>query len=174
MKENLMVICYDYALARRIAGNLAEFLDMRYFDMIDMFNFNNAPYSLIDILKINGPKYVDKKMRSVLKTELDFSGVVFVVEPKVLAKNQDLFDKLKVCNLVMFLKRDIKDDFVVREITQFKTDEEKEYFNLQLDELSENSLIFQNTLADIVVDIDNLNYEQIKDKVKQELENFAN
>ena len=168
-----MVICYDYALARRIAGNLAEFLDMRYFDMIDMFNFNNAPYSLIDILKINGSKYVDKKMRSVLKTELDFSGVVFVVEPKVLAKNQDLFQELKTCNLVLFLKRDFKDDFVVREITHFKTDEEKEYFNLQLDELSESGLIFQNSLADIVVDIDNLNYEQIKEKVKQELENFA-
>ena len=62
MKENLMVICYDYGLSRRISKSLADFLDMRLFDMLEMFIFNNAPHKLTDVIKINGEEYAIKKM----------------------------------------------------------------------------------------------------------------
>lgn len=173
MKENLMVVCYDYALARRVSKSLAEFLEMRFFDMLEMFKFNNFPHALSDILKVNGRDYAIKEMRSVIKTELDCSGIVFVAEPKMLGLNQDLFDKLKERNLILYLKRDCKTEFAIRERTPFKTQEEKEFFQLEIDELSENSMNVENNLADLIVDINDLGFEDIKKKIQKTLEIYA-
>ena len=173
MKENLMVVCYDFALARRISVSLSGFLEMRYFDMFDMFRFNNAPHSLSEILKINGMEYAIKEMRSVLKTELDFSGAVFVAEPKMLQLNRDLFERMKESNLVLFLKNDYKSDYVVREKSLFKSEEDKNFFALQIDEVTEIGNDIETNLADLVVNIEGLTYEQIKEKVQNALENYS-
>ncbi len=173
MKENMMVICYDYGLSRKISSSLADFLEMRLFDMFEMFVFNNAPYKLTDVIKINGFEYANKEMRGVLKTELDLSGVVFAAEPKMLGLNQDLFEKLKECNLILFLKRNYRNDFLFRENMAFKSQVDKDFFKLEIDELTENANNIENNLADIVIDIDGLNYDQIKEKVLKTLESFA-
>ncbi|MBR3885351.1 MAG: hypothetical protein IKJ33_02675 [Clostridia bacterium] len=173
MKENMMVICYDYGLSRKISRGLADFLDMRLFDMFEMFVFNNAPYKLTDVITINGIDYANKEMRGVLKTELDLSGVVFAAEPKMLGLNQDLFEKLKENNFVLFLKRNYRNDFIFRENMAFKSQIDKDFFRLEIDELTENAINIENNLADIVIDIDGLNYDQIKEKVIKTLENFA-
>lgn len=173
MKENLLVVCFDYALSRRVSKSLAEFLDMRLFDMLEMFVFNNAPYRLTEVIQINGKEYANKEMRGVLKTELDLSGAVFVVEPKILGLNQDLFEKLKQRNLVLFLKRDYKTEYSIREKMLFRSEEDKEFFRLEIDELTETAITIENNLADIVINIDGLNFEQIKEKVQKTLENFA-
>ena len=173
MKENMMVICYDYGLSRRISKSLSEFLDMRLFDMFEMFSFNNAPHRLTDVIEINGPEYAIKSMRDVLKTELDCSGTVFAAEPKMLGLNQDLFEKIKECNFVLFLKRDYKNDYVFRENMAFKSPVDKEFFRLEIDELAENAVNIENNLADIIIDIDGLSFDQIKEKIIKTLESFA-
>ena len=173
MKENLMVICYDYGLSRRISNSLAEFLEMRLFDMLEMFIFNNAPYKLTDVINKSGIDYANKEMRGVLKTELDLSGVVFAAEPKMLGLNQDLYEKLKACNLILFLKRNYRNDYLFRENMAFKSEIDKDFFRLEIDELTENAQNIENNFADIVVDIDGLNFEQIKEKVIKTLEDFA-
>lgn len=173
MKENLMVVCYDYGLSRRISKSLADFFDMRLFDMFEMFVFNNAPYKLTDVIEINGIEYANKEMRGVLKTELDLSGTVFAAEPKMLGLNQDLFDDLRKNNLILFLKRNYRNDYLFRENMAFKSQSDKEFFRLEIDELTENAINIENNLADIVVDIDGLNFDQIKEKVVKTLENFT-
>ena len=55
----------------------------------------------------------------------------------------------------------------------FKSEVDKEFFRLEVDELTENAITIENKLADIVIDIDGLNFEQIKEKVQKTLENFA-
>lgn len=171
MRKNIIVICYDYALSRRIACILAERFDMRFFDMYDMFAFDNAPYTLTDVLKINGEDYADKEMRGILKNELDFSGVVFVVDTKIISKNADLFEQLKENNVIIFLKNDFKREFAEREHIAFKSPEEKKYFTLPIDELVLVEQFISDNLADIVLDIDNLTYSEIKDNVIKNLEN---
>ena len=173
MKENMMVICYDYGLSRKISKSLADFFEMRLFDMLEMFIFNNAPYRLTDVININGMEYANKEMRGVLKTELDLSGAVFAAEPKMLGLNQDLFEKLKECNFIVFLKRNYRNDFLFRENMAFKSQVDKDFFKLEIDELAESSINIENNLADIVIDIDGLNYDQIKEKVLKTLESVA-
>lgn len=173
MKENLMVVCYDFALARRISVSLSDFLEMRFFDMFDMFRFNNEPYTLSEVLKINGTEYAVKEMRSVIKTELDFSGAVFVAEPKMLELNNDLFERIKENNLVLYLKSDYKEAYVMRSRMPFKSDEDKQFFSLEIDELTEVGINIENNLADIVVDIDGLTFEEVKTKIQSVLEDFS-
>lgn len=172
MKNNLTIICYDNALSRRIASALAEQYDMRYFDMYDMFGFDNAPYSFSEVLKMNGEAYVNKKMRSILKSEFNFSNTILIVDTKVLFENQDLFEKISENNLVIFLKSDFKTEFAQRENFSFKSEEEKKYFSLPIDILAETELKIEQNLADIKLNIDNLNYNQIKEKILETLRNL--
>ena len=165
MRKNILVVCYNYALSKRIASVLSERLDMRCFDMYEMFKFNNIPNSLEDVLKINGKEFVDRKMRGVLKTELDFLGVVFVADTKVLISNPDLFDQLKENNIVVLLKNDFKTEYAQRENNNLMSDIEKQYFSLELDELFETEQILESQFADIVVDISELSYLEIIDTV---------
>jgi N12 class adenine-specific DNA methylase len=171
MRKNILVICYNYALSRRVASVLAERFDMRSFDFYEMFKFNNAPNTLEDVLSINGKEYVDRKMRGVLKTELDFLGVVFVADTKVLVSNQDLFEKLKENNIVLLLKNDFKTEFAQRENISFMSEAEKEYFSLQLDELRLAEQTLEDHFADIVVDISELGYSEIIEKIVSSLDN---
>lgn len=172
MRKNILIVCYNYALSRRVASILAERFDMRSFDMYDMFKFHNMPNTLEDILNLNGIEFVNKKMRGILKDELDFLGVVFVVDTKVLITNSDLFEKLKENNIVLFLKNDFKTEFAQRENLSFMTDVEKEYFSLKLDELSETEQILEKTFADIVVEIGDLSYHEIIEKILKGIDNF--
>lgn len=173
MRKNILIVCYNYALSRRIASVIAERLDMRSFDMYEMFKFNNMPNTLEDVLSINGKDFVDKKMRGVLKTELDFLGVVFVADMKVLVENQDLFFQIKESNIVLQLKNDFKTEFAQRENINFMTDAEKEYFSFALDELLEAENILETKLADVVVDINELSYGEIIDKVITSIEKLV-
>lgn len=145
---------------------------MRYFDMYDMFGFDNAPYSFSEVLKMNGEDYVNKEMRGILKSEFGFSNTILIVDTKVLYENQDLFEKISENNLVIFLKSDFKTEFAQREHVAFKSNEEKEYFTLPIDILAETEQKIEQNLADIKISIDNLNYNQIKDKIFETLRNL--
>lgn len=146
---------------------------MRLFDMLEMFLFDNSPHRLTDVINMSGEEYAAKKMRDVFKTELDLSGVVFAAEPKMLGLNQDLFEKIKENNFILFLKRNYKNDYIFRENMAFKSQADKDFFKLEIDELTENALNIENNLADIVIDIDGLVYDQIKEKVLKTLETYA-
>ena len=55
----------------------------------------------------------------------------------------------------------------------FKSQADKDFFKLEIDELTENALNIEGNLADIVIDIDGLVYDQIKEKVLKTLETYA-
>lgn len=173
MRKNIVVICYDYALSRRIAVILSEMFNMRFFDMYDMFLFDNAPYSFGEVLDLNGKEYVDKELRGILKNELDFSGVVFVVDTKVISENEDLYKDFKENNVIMFLKNDFKQEFLQREHIAFKSEEEKNYFSLPIDVLVETEQFIEKNLADFVLNIDNLTYREIKDNILEKLKQLV-
>lgn len=169
MKNNLAIICYESALSRRIAKALCEEFDMRYFDMYEMLLFDNSPYTFDELIKTNGEAYVDKEMRAIVKSEFSFSGAILIVDTKTLYKNQDIFKQIKQNNLVLFLKNDFKTEFSQREHVTFKSIEEKTYFSLELDKLCEIDMKIENELADLVFDIDGLNYNQIKEAIIETL-----
>lgn len=170
MKNNLAIICYDNALSRRIAKSLCEEFDMRYFDMYDMFNFDNSPYSFAELIKLNGEDYITKSMRSILKSEFGFTNTMLIADTKIIYDNQDLFDSIKDNNLVLYLKSDFKTEFAQREHVVFRSEEEKKYFSLELDKLCEIDMKIENQLADIVFDVEGLTFSQIKENILKTLQ----
>ena len=152
-----------------MATFLADMFDMRFFDMYDMFNFDNSPNTLTDVLKINGSDYVDKQMRGIMKSEFDFSGVVFVVDTKIISICKDLFEDIRKGNIVIFLRRDFKTEFYQREHFLFRSPEEKEYYSLKIDELFEIEQEIAYELAHLVLDIDDISYRQLRDIILEDL-----
>ena len=70
MKQNMLVLSYDYELSKRIAEKLSDAFSMRVLDSIDLFEFDHIPFSFKEILEKNGIEYVIKKMKSIIKMEL--------------------------------------------------------------------------------------------------------
>lgn len=174
MRKNLIVISFDYALARRTAEILSDKFDRRFFDMFDMFTFDNSPNTLTDVLRMNGEDYVNKEMSGILKNELDFSGVVFLLDPQIAWLNDELLNEIRENNVVIFLKRDFKDEYAHREKIAYKSEEEREYFTYKLDKLHEIHEFIEHELADISIDVDSLSYREIKDNILKKIDSLLN
>ena len=103
MKNNLFFVAYEYEMSKNIASEVAEFFSMRLFDSIEMFEFNNVPRKLEDVLTECGRAYVEKKMRSIVKMEFDFNDAVFVAPFDYFDGWSSLCEQIKERNLVVFL-----------------------------------------------------------------------
>lgn len=165
MKQNMMIVSYDYDVSKRIGEKLADAFSMRTLDMISLFEFDNYPNTFNEVLKINGKVYIEKAFRSILKMELDFDNVVFVANMGFADKHEDLFYKVKLSNFVILLKKDIETEIDEIENKKFETIEQKEFFYVDRQSLLDQETILQNGLVDIVIDISNLTDDEIVEKI---------
>lgn len=154
MKNNLFFVAYDYDMSKNVAKIVAEFFAMRLFDAIEMFEFNNVPRKLDDVLAECGRGYVEKKMKSIVKMEFDFDDAAFVAPFEYFGAWSVLCDKIKEHNLVIFLN-----DKTMKNIS-----EEKQI----------NKLKFLSECCDIAVEISDLSIEDIANKVINEIKQFFN
>lgn len=153
MKNNLFFVALDYNLSKEMATNVAKFFDMRLFDSIEMFEFNNIPRTLEDMILECGKEYVSKKMKSIVKMQLDFDEAVFVANFDFYDGWQTLNDKIKQKNLVLFLNDK----------------------NMILNEtIKQNKLKFLTNCCDIAIDVTDLSKEKIFDKIIVEIKDFYN
>ena len=165
MKQNMMIISYDYDISKRVAEKIADVFSMRILDMISMFEFDHMPNTFNDVLKINGKSYVEKEFRSILKMELDFDNVVFVANMGFADKHEDLFYKVKLSNFVILLKKNIEDEITEIENKQFETIEQREFFFVDKQTLLDQETLLEKGLVDIVIDIENLTDDDIVNKI---------
>lgn len=172
MKQNLLVVSYDYDVSKRLAHRLADSFSMRVLDAIELFEFDHIPFSFEEILKKNGPAYVSKKMRSILKMELDFDDAVFVANNDFADTCADLFYKIKLSNFVILLKKDI--DLELKELNskQFNIPEQKEFYVLSKETLEKREETLEHGCADIVIDIKNLNDDEIVENIIDKIKNY--
>ena len=172
MKQNLLVLSYDYELSKRLAENLASAFSMRVLDSIELFEFDHIPFSFGEILEKNGIEYVMKKMKSIFKMELDFDDAVFVANINMADNCFDLFYKIKLSNFVILLKKDAKTESLELEKKGFKTEIEKEFFVSSETDLKLREEVIEKNCADAVVDITNLSDDEIVDKIIDKIKNY--
>ena len=120
MKQNLLVVSYDYDLSKDLARKLAEVFSMRFFDQKELFEFDHLPRTFAESLALNGKDYILKKFRSIVKMELDFDDAVFVADISFADNCTDLFYKINLSNFVVLLQKRIEE-----EIDELK---QKKYF----------------------------------------------
>lgn len=172
MKQNLLVISYDYDLSKRLAEKLADVFSMRVFDQIELFEFDHIPRKIGDVLQEKGKEYVDKKMRSLLKMELDFDDAVFVCLMSVVDDIDELAFKVNLSNFIVFLNKDI--DAEIKEIQdkQFDSQIEKEYFSCTKEQLAIRKQKIAESLSDAVVNVSGLSDDQIVENVIKQIKEY--
>ena len=154
MKNNLFFVAYDYNLSKMLATKTAEFFAMRLFDSVEMFEFDHAPRKINEVVSEYGRQYVLKKMKSIIKMELDFDEAVFACNFDVLSECVDLFDDIKSKNLVIFLS-------------------DKNLEN-QDENLKQKKLKFLTDCCDVAIETKNLTNEKIFELVIEEIKDFFN
>ena len=172
MKQNMLVLSYDYELSKRIAEKLSDAFSMRVLDSIDLFEFDHIPFSFKEILEKNGIEYVMKKMKSIIKMELDFDDAVFVANINMADECYDLFYKIKLSNFVMLLKKNINDEVFELKKKIYKTDAEKLFFASDMADLKTREDLIETDLADAVVEIDGLSDDEIVEKIIDKIKNY--
>lgn len=172
MKQNMLVLSYDYELSKRIAEKLSDAFSMRVLDSIDLFEFDHIPFSFKEILEKNGIEYVMKKMKSIIKMELDFDDAVFVANINMADECYDLFYKIKLSNFVMLLKKNINDEVFELKKKIYKTDAEKLFFASDMADLKTREELIETDLADAVVEIDGLSDDEIVEKIIDKIKNY--
>lgn len=153
MKNNLFIISQDYEKAKAVSKKVAEFFSMRLLDSIEMFEFDNSPRKIGEVVSDFGRDYTKKEMRSIARMQLDFDDALFVGNYDYLDAYNELSDKINQKNLVVFLND-----------------------NNGVSQQGENSLCeklkFLADCCDVAIDISCLPNEEIFDKVIVEIKNF--
>lgn len=154
MKNNLFFVANDYNNAKFVASSVAEFFDMRLFDSVEMFEFDHTPRKIEDVLNDFGYEYVNKKMKSIVKMQLDFDDSVFVGDLTFLEGWRCLFDDIKSKNLVIFLNDKTKSNIT----TQAK----------------QKKIEFLGSCCDLAIEISGLKLKDAVEKIVTEIKSFFN
>lgn len=172
MKQNILIIGYDYNVSKQLAEALADVFGMRTLDMISLFEFDNIPNTFEDVLKISGKAYVEKELQSIIKMELDFDNVVFVSWLKALDGLNDLIYRVKLSNFVILIKKDIETEVLELENKMYSSKNIKSFFNLSKADLIKHEKQIEDSCADIVIDISNLTNAEIVQEIIDKIKNY--
>ena len=172
MKQNLMIVSYDYDVSKRLATKLADVFSMRVLDSVELFEFDHIPFSFADILENNGVDYVMKEMKSIIKMSLDFDDVIFVANINMANNTLDLFEKIKLSNFVILLKKDSKAEIAELSRKNYNKNSERDFYVLnEVDlKLFENSI--ETNLADVVIDIDVFDDAEIINQIIEQIKKY--
>lgn len=102
MKRNIAIVCLDKSVASSTAKLLADQLNMRYFDMRQLFEFDHKPHTFKDIITNYGISYYRQKELSIMKYASDFENVVLNLDFDVSYKKGTL-QSLSNDYLIIFL-----------------------------------------------------------------------
>ncbi len=152
MKNNLFFMAQEYKISKSVATKVAEFFSMRLFDSVEMFEFDNAPRKIDEVMTDFGRDYVKKEMRSIAKMQLDFDDAVFVADFRFLDAYKDIYAKIQSRNLVIFLS----------DKTQ----------GVGSKEIVIEKLCFLSDCCDLAIDVSCLSNQEIFDKVILEIKKF--
>lgn len=173
MKQNLMLVGYNYARLRRLATQFAEFFDMKFFDIYDYFIFDNSPNSIADLYHKNGWEYVDQEIRNAVEMQTTFDNVVSVLDLKIASICTDFFDQIKENNVIVYLENNEKTEEIRKRHIFYRSQEEMAYFLLTEEALGDIKERVQNEIADIVITDTELSLEQLRDEILEKLRSLT-
>ena len=172
MKQNLLVLSYDYDLSKQVAKNLAEVFSMRFFDQRELFEFDHAPRTFAQVCEEYGTNYVRQELRSIVQGELEFDDAVFVADIGLVDNCQDLFYKIKLSNFIVFLNKDIDEEFAEISQKHFENENVAELLKTDQIKLNQREMAVRMELADIEVDVSAKNQTQIVDEIVDKIKNY--
>lgn len=172
MKQNLLVVSYDYHLSRQVASCLADVFSMRFCDQKELFEFDHIPLTFSEVYQINGADFINKEMKGTIKMATEFENVVFVADISMADDCSDLFYALGKNNLIIMLKKDIDDEIEELSNRIYDSPEASEFFKTDKELLMLREEVLSESLADIVVDITGTNADRITENVVDKIKKY--
>ena len=168
MKQNLMILCYDYELSKSVANILSDYFSMRVLDETEMFDFDFSPRTLNEILELYGEEFVLKKFRKIASSHYDYEGIIFISHLKIINLCREKFEIFNEKTFTIFLEIDKDKKYEI-----YKTNSASLFFkDTKNFELEEEFL--KNNLADVSIDAYNKSVEEISSIVINSIKKYYN
>ena len=163
MVQNIAIIGLDRDIAYEVSKMVASELEMHFLDTIDLFEFDNKPRTLSDMLSEFGIRYFRQKEKGTIKYVTGFTNSVINIESGA-AEFRGNFKELKTNCLVIYLRQDVREFLQAMNKKQFKDEILKEFYYASPSAIQrrDNNLL---TDAHIVIDI----YDQSSFKISSEV-----
>jgi shikimate kinase len=129
MVSNIVILSLNRQVSRQVAEMLSEQLEMHMVDTIDLFEFDNIPRSLSDVLALNGERYFREKEKGQCKYVSEFRNTVIHAESGAVLKNDNIKTFKKNC-LVVYLHYSLSNMKNVLKNKSYKTKELKKFFGI--------------------------------------------
>ena len=172
MKQNLLVVSYDYHLSRQVANCLADVFSMRVCDQKELFEFDHIPLTFSEVYQINGADFINKEMKGTVKMATEFENVIFVADISMADDCSDLFFKLGQNNFIVMLQKDIEQEMKELSEKEYDSWEAGEFFKTTKELLMAREEVLSESCADSVIDISGLDIQQITSKVVDKIEEY--
>lgn len=154
MKKNIAIICFDKSLARATASLLADQLEMRFFDMRDLFEFDHKPRTFKELVTNYGAKYFRQKEDSLIRYASGFENVVYNVDSDCLYK-KDLIKKLGNEYLIIYLHINLNLAWKIVDKEDYSCYKEKSMYALTREQLAKRVSNIRDA-ADIEINVSSM------------------
>lgn len=151
VKQNIAIICLDKSLSRTTAQLVADQLEMRFFDMRELFDFDHKPRLFKDIITEQGNKYYRAKEVSILKYAATFENILLNVDSDCLYK-KDLLNNLGESFLIVYLHVSSSLIYNVLQKEDYSCYKEKVMYAISRDQIAKR-VEYARKSADIEVNV---------------------
>ena len=103
VKENIVVVCLDYAIGLNVAKSLADRLDMYFLDLQGLYEFDIKPRTIADTIKEYGIDYYRKEIGGSVKYVSTFDNSVIVIESGAF-EDETLIEKVREHCLFVYIR----------------------------------------------------------------------
>lgn len=149
MINNIVILSINRQVSRQVAEMLSEQLQMHFVDTIDLFEFDNIPRSLSDVLALNGERYFREKEKGQCKYVSGFDNTVIHAESGAVMKSANITSFKKNC-LVIYLHYPLSNIKNVLKNKKYNSRELKKFFCIS-DKRLERRIELLKKFSDIVV-----------------------
>ena len=134
MVNNIMILGINRKVSRQVSEMLAEQLQMHFLDIIELFEFDNIPRSLSDVLGLKGERYYREKEVGLNKYVSSFENTVIHGESGAVLKSKNIKNVKNNC-LVVYIHFPAAQVKKFLSVQDYKTKQLKKFFNVSLDRI---------------------------------------
>lgn len=135
MISNIVVLGINRGATRQVAEMLSEQLQMHFVDTLELFEFDNIPRSLSDILREQGEAYFRKKEKSLNGYVSEFENTVIHAESGSVLNSKKIKEFKKNC-LIVYIHYSASKVQKLLKSSEYKTKELKKFFNISLERIN--------------------------------------
>ena len=149
MIQNIAVVSLNREKSYEVAKLLAKELDMLFFDSLELFEFDNVPRDLSQMLEEYGESHFRKKEKGMIGYVSEFTNCIIHLESGM-AETEENLKKIKETSMLIYIHEPASKINKKLEKKAYKTEQEKLFFNVGIDRIKKRISALKKN-ADIMV-----------------------